>query len=349
MGLQYFEALSPATVSSIVAVLTNRMVVGNDVTGYYSYPFLTATLPSEIFTSAIVYGLWGAAMGIVYAVGCKKLKGLVHELFHEDEAKSTSPVKRDLTHREHVNKSSTEIGEQMPLLVLREKGKKGPGLPSLFLPSFRAVILRWLRKEPALNALRGALAGSLVGCLCMFLPHVMFWGEAQLQTLIDKGRTPLPVFGIGDEPTSALVALGRCMVDPNDELAVKNGFGLECSFFISVAKIVTTGLSLGTGIVGGHFWGPLFVGCSSGHFLTQAVRMFSEKTGYGATLAQYPCVVILCVMGSAHVVTYRAHMAIVSAYGYLPSNDDVLDDLSDSRLLFHADAHSDTNHQCFQP
>lgn len=40
MGLQYFEALSPGTIASIVAVLVNRMITGNDVTGMFSYPFL---------------------------------------------------------------------------------------------------------------------------------------------------------------------------------------------------------------------------------------------------------------------------------------------------------------------
>jgi H+/Cl- antiporter ClcA len=54
MGLQYFEALSPAIFGSIVAVLTNRMVINNDVTGYYKYPFLTDTLPSTIFWHAII-------------------------------------------------------------------------------------------------------------------------------------------------------------------------------------------------------------------------------------------------------------------------------------------------------
>jgi hypothetical protein len=86
----------------------------------------------------------------------------------------------------------------------------------------------------------------------MFLPHVMFWGEAQLQTMIDKGRTPLPVFGQGDQPTAALVALGHCMVDQSQV----SGFSLQCSVAIILAKIFVTGLSLGTGIVGGHFWAP---------------------------------------------------------------------------------------------
>jgi H+/Cl- antiporter ClcA len=297
MGLQYFEALSPATVSSIVAVLTNRLVVGNDVTGYYSYPFLTTTLPSGIFTSAIVYGFFGAAVGVAYAVGCKKFKTLAHDLFPSPAIPTTNSGDDDTPRRMN--------GEQKPLLEGQDS-KKGtrhvPDSPGVLLRLWKAVRI----------AFAGCVIGAIVGGIGMFIPHSMFWGEAQLQTLIDKGRTPLPVFGIAGEATVDLVALGRCMIDGRDAAAVRAGFGIECSFAISVAKIITTGLSLGTGIVGGQFWGPLFVGCSSGHFLTEAVSLFSKTTGYGGSLSRYPCLVILCVMGSAHVVTYRAHMAIVS-------------------------------------
>ena len=89
------------------------------------------------------------------------------------------------------------------------------------------------------------------------------------------------------------------------------GFGMGCSVLIAFAKIVVTGLSLGTGIVGGHFWGPLFTGCTASHFLTEFVRMLERHTGFGGTLAAYPCVTMLCTMGSAHVVTFRAHTAIM--------------------------------------
>jgi H+/Cl- antiporter ClcA len=302
MGLQYFEALSPATVSSIVAVLTNRLVVGNDVTGYYSYPFLTTTLPSGIFTSSIVYGFFGAAVGVAYAVGCKKFKTVAHDLFPTSPAVPTENPTDEGTPRRTG-------GEKKPLLERQDHKKHaryGPSSPSVFLRVCRAIRI----------ASAGCLVGAIVGGIGMFIPHSMFWGEAQLQTLIDKGRTPLPVFGVAGEATADLVALGRCMIDGRDAAAVRAGFGIQCSFAISVAKVITTGLSLGTGIVGGHFWGPLFVGCSSGHFLTEVVRLFSEQTGYGGSLSRYPCLVILCVMGSAHVVTYRAHMAIVSTWGW---------------------------------
>lgn len=96
-------------------------------------------------------------------------------------------------------------------------------------------------------------------CLGPFLISLPFLccTEAQLQSMIDKGRTPLPIFGREDEPTAALTAHALCWIDTDDPEAVKNGFGIGCSFLISFAKIVVTGLSLGTGIIGGHFWGGL--------------------------------------------------------------------------------------------
>lgn len=81
----------------------------------------------------------------------------------------------------------------------------------------------------------------------------MFWGEAQLQSMIDKGRTPLPVFGREDEPTAALTANAFCMIDSDDPEAVKAGFGMGCALLIPFFKIVVTGLSLGTGIIGGTY------------------------------------------------------------------------------------------------
>jgi hypothetical protein len=69
--------------------------------------------------------------------------------------------------------------------------------------------------EPTRAAVAGVVAGGLCGLVGMFFPHVMFWGEAQLQTMIDKGRTPLPIFGQEDEPTAALTYHALCLIDPN--------------------------------------------------------------------------------------------------------------------------------------
>ncbi|CAB9510153.1 chloride channel [Seminavis robusta] len=318
MGLQYFEALSPATIASIVAVLCNRLVTGNDVTGYYNYPFLTTSLPSEIFSSAIVFGLFGAFVGTIYARSVLKLKGLVHDFFHEhhDDHGNAAHDEHTFNQPDGKGNSVPHHDEKTPLMNGNTVKTTKSAPPTLALhrriaEKAQKYFCCVIPHEPTRAAAAGVVAGAMVGVICMFVPHVMFWGEAQLQTLIDKGRTPLPVFGQEDEPTAALTAKAFCLIDPNDAEAVKAGFGMGCSLLITMAKIVVTGLSLGTGIIGGHFWGPLFSGCAASHFLTDVNLWLSDRIGFGATLAAYPCVTILCTMGSTHVVTFRAHTAIM--------------------------------------
>jgi H+/Cl- antiporter ClcA len=295
MGLQYFEALSPATIASIVAVLTNRLVTGNDVSGYYEYPFLNESLPSQIFKDAIVYGLFGGALGIFYTKVVLVLKDFVHGAF------KTEPDHHHAGHNQSHRDKANHLEETIPLVGNPELNVKKEGpvrqdpLPNLFACT--------IPHEPTRAAVSGTLVGLVVGTTCMFIPHVMFWGEAQLQSLIDKGRTPLPVFGRGDEPSAGLVALGYCMID--QEGTGNSGFSLGCSAAIALAKIFVTGLSLGTGIVGGHFWAPLFVGCASSHFFTDLVGKGSAAIGFSTSLSAYPCVALLCIMGSTHVVTCK--------------------------------------------
>jgi hypothetical protein len=129
--------------------------------------------------------------------------------------------------------------------------------------------------------------------------------------LIDRGNTPLPVFGYDDEPTAILTAYGYCLVDGDDERARIQGFSTMCAGTIAFTKVIVVGISLGTGICGGHFWAPLFVGCAASHFFTDIMAMFSEYIGYGHDLSSYPCLAVLCIMGSTHVVTFRAQLAII--------------------------------------
>jgi H+/Cl- antiporter ClcA len=295
MGLQYFEALSPATIASIVAVLTNRLVTGNDVTGYYEYPFLNESLPSQIFKHAIVYGLFGGALGIFYTKVVLVLKHLVQDMFQGNS---------DAHHGEDTPRHHGHWEETVPLVGnpnLKMNKDKSNGSWNPFATLFACAIPH----KPTRAAVSGTLVGIVVGVTCMFIPHVMFWGEAQLQSLIDKGRTPLPVFGRGDEPSAGLVALGYCLIDEESAESVKSGFSLGCSAAITLAKIFVTGLSLGTGIVGGHFWAPLFVGCAASHFLTDLVDTVAKNFGVSSGLSEYPCVALLCIMGSTHVVTCK--------------------------------------------
>jgi hypothetical protein len=128
-----------------------------------------------------------------------------------------------------------------------------------------------------------------------------------VKTIIDRGKTPLPV--LSNDSTSAMTAYGFCLINPNDSTA--DGFGIGCAALITVSKILTIAFSLSTGIVGGQFWGPLFVGCAASHFFTDFMAICSKVFGFGEILSAYPCVAILCIMGSVHTVTFRAHMAIM--------------------------------------
>lgn len=245
-----------------------------------------------------------------------KLKNLVHDFFHAPHDDHNHGGEEN---GQSDNASANDsMAEENTPLVVKQSTKQKKSVPPPQIP-LHQKIAKLAQKyfcciiphEPYRAAAAGTVAGAMVGVICMFVPHVLFWGEAQLQTMIDKGRTPLPVFGKEDEPTAALTHLGYCMIDPKDGAAVRAGFGIGCSFLITTAKIVTTGLSLGTGIIGGHFWGPLFAGCVASHFLIDAFRLCDKTFGFGGSLAAYPCVAILCVMGSTHVVTFRAHMAIM--------------------------------------
>mmetsp|Transcript_21179 Transcript_21179/g.29667 ORF Transcript_21179/g.29667 Transcript_21179/m.29667 type:complete len:1158 (+) Transcript_21179:71-3544(+) len=310
MGLQYFEALSPATIASITAVLVNRMVTGDDVKGYFTFPFLTATLPSHIFYVAIVYGIVGSIFGIIYADTCLYLKKWVHDWFHahHHDDHSHNPIQDD------SKLQADQYPEDIPLVdndhrvkftTCHEQDKKHVSCFLKVMQSFQ------IENEPIRAAVAGTLAGGIVGFICMLIPHNLFWGEAQLQTLIDKGETPLPVFGQGDEPTAILTAYGYCLEPANDDGSILENFGTTCAGMIVATKIVVIGLSLGTGIVGGHFWGPLFVGCAASQFFTGISSYISNKIGFGESLSAFPCVAILCIMGSTHIVTFRAHMAIM--------------------------------------
>jgi H+/Cl- antiporter ClcA len=292
MGLQYFEALSPGTIASIIAVLVNRLVTGNDVTGMFRYPFLSFTLPSSIFFNAIIYGLYGSFIGVLYTIGMKYVKTSVHEWFNPPHPlASDNSVYAATTVSVPVNHEATSLmgGKFETYSIVRRSTTVSSILHKVFCVA--------IPYKPYRAALTGAIAGASVGVIGLFLPHTMFWGEAQLQNLIDNGRTPLPIFGSNDD----LTVFALCMIDPTDQVAIQAGFGIGCSALLALSKTIATGLSLGTGIVGGAFWAPLVIGCAASHGLTDLIDKFHAHFGFGHSLAAHPCVVILCTMGAAHV------------------------------------------------
>jgi hypothetical protein len=181
MGLQYFEALSPATISSIIAVLVNRIVTGNDVTGYFKYPFLSASLPSHIFYIAILYGLVGSVVGIFYAKIVIFLKVKVHDLFHYHE--HTDDRMDESPEQQYHDTHESAPSETLPLV-----GKSGlnlkmrrPGCCARMSSCLKRMCSFGIQHEPTRAAVAGTIAGVANGVICMFVPHCLFWGEAQLQ------------------------------------------------------------------------------------------------------------------------------------------------------------------------
>ena len=300
LGVQYYEAISPSIFASIIAVLVNRMVTKDEVKGYFSYPFLEDNLPSHIFYIAVLYGIIGALVGTAYARGAFKLKMTTHDLFHVHDHHHGDGSHHDA----HSDVSSLPGSESVPLV-----GKKivlNVEQPKSLYEQFLAFLKKreWLRCY-----IVGTVGGFITGIFCMFFPHALFWGESQLQSLIDRGRTPLPF--ITEPEVADLTAFGYCMVDPTAVPAEE--YSTACNGLLAVVKIIVIGVSLGTGIVGGQFWGPLFTGAAASYCITDILGMIYEFTdlSFFNVVSQYPCVALLCIMGSTHVVTFRAHTAIM--------------------------------------
>jgi len=88
-------------------------------------------------------------------------------------------------------------------------------------------------------------------------------------------------------------------------------FSVQCSAIFVITKILVIGLSLGTGIIGGHFWGPLYVGAAGANLFNGLMDKFECQFHFGYGLSSYPCLAVICIMGSAHVATFKTHMAII--------------------------------------
>ncbi len=180
MGLQYFEALTPAILASIVSVIVNRLITGDDVKGMFKYPFLSDTLPNSIFWVVIIYGIVGSFVGLCYAEGLLWLKHWVHDWFH-------APHDDHHDHAHSKLEPHNSVGESMPLMV----GNGHGGMMHMHTKKPKESCCTWMQKgvqwffgishEPTRAGVAGVLVGVIVGYMSMLLPHLLFWGEAQLQ------------------------------------------------------------------------------------------------------------------------------------------------------------------------
>ena len=169
------------------------------------------------------------------------------------------------------------------------------------------------KKSPISKSLYNMLIAAIVGVVCAKFPGTMFWGEGQLQTVIDMGKTELPIFvgegggGGGGGGKSGKAAggtttgsgVGTTIWDPvcltNDAWSTSS-----CSLLYALTKTLTTALSLSTSLPGGHFWSPLFIAVN-------VVNAVGERGGFEG----YETVVVICAMGAMWVATFRAPVGII--------------------------------------
>lgn len=141
------------------------------------------------------------------------------------------------------------------------------------------------------------MVGLLYSAICLTFPHVFSWGESQLQSVLDRNTSNLPFFGDADSPL--LAPFAQCM--HNQDYGQSQTW---CLAAIPLAKTVAIGIVLGTSIQCGHFWGPAYVGAAVGQLALYVVGVPSLISLDNSGLF------ILCVMASAHVVTYRSPLGI---------------------------------------
>ena len=129
--------------------------------------FLPKSLPTGTLHVAVVYGLVGTLLGALYADGCLYFKSWVRDRFQSHE----KPINDDERHK-YVN---NDIDEAQPL-----KGHVGVRHEKTSNESC-SFLGMGIAHEPTRAGVAGILVGIIVGVIGMFLPHSLFWGEAQLQ------------------------------------------------------------------------------------------------------------------------------------------------------------------------
>uniref|UniRef100_A0A7S0BQK1 Chloride channel protein n=2 Tax=Rhodosorus marinus TaxID=101924 RepID=A0A7S0BQK1_9RHOD len=142
------------------------------------------------------------------------------------------------------------------------------------------------------------LGGIVIACLGVLVPHSMFWGEYEFQSIASLGSTPLPHVW----PTSGLTSLG-----PTSALACLT---------IGVAKLVAISFTVWGGFRGGYIF-PFF---AAGAAFGRAINFTFP--------AVPPTVACLCIAAGINVAVTRTAFAtsiiLVALSGQVNSASPVL-------------------------
>jgi H+/Cl- antiporter ClcA len=125
------------------------------------------------------------------------------------------------------------------------------------------------------------LSGVLVGVIGMFYPYTLFWGEEQLQSVLDNGATDLPYLIDSNIASTDAKALTYYSVTPLQDLSTPQFLQ------IAIAKILAISVAVGARWPGGLVY-PFFI---VGAALSNCVNPFSATGTLGPVIA-------LCLMAS---------------------------------------------------
>ncbi|KAL6074666.1 hypothetical protein QOT17_004058 [Balamuthia mandrillaris] len=222
MGLQFYEAITPTIISSLIAVLIKKGLTMQDLGGNWIFPGIKQAKAVDML-KGVVLGAISALIGIVFIY----IAHLAKWLFHEK-------------------------------LKLHQR------------PIFA-----------------GAMAGAIIGLTGMLWPETLFWSELEMQTILDRGRTPLP--NIPSWLGSVAADWGWGKVPYNWHLY----------FQISAIKALVTIVAIVGGYPGGVIYPLFFVGAAFGYGFSLLV----DSEAFPATLC------ILCFMGGIEVAITRTPWA----------------------------------------
>ena len=152
---------------------------------------------------------------------------------------------------------------------------------------------------------RALLGCSVIIVLAMFIPHTMFWGELEIQTIatMDQASTLSHVW-----PTTGLI---------NFELTDSP---MNC-FILAIAKLIAISFTVAGGYRGGYIFPAMTVGCALG----RAIYPFMPFIP-----VQLCC---LCLAASINVAITRTSIATTLILAYLSGEQNAITAILASSLI----------------
>ena len=279
MGRLHAQLIGPCATASLSATIVHCYVTGKPVERLFSLPHmpenLSCTIPIVVFLAVYI----GNGFGQRYLTVTTTLKKAVHGV--ADHLQPTNSLLPKSVEESKITKNKHEQTDESDYfsLQLDNRGQK--------------ATIRIYQYKLLVHGITCWFVGIVVSMVCLVLPHCFSWGEAQLQNLFDNGTSELPFFGKG---SNLLSPYATCM--PN-----KEGLSIGCLIAIPIARTFIVGLTLGTGIRCGHFWGPIFGGAAVGQVTVHLLGLVGFNLPYAGLF-------LMCTMASAHVVIFRSPLGI---------------------------------------